>query len=432
MSDETTPIARLRLARAPLRLLAAPLVFAAAGAAAIVAGAAPVGGIAGAALVAAGSLAIALATYLGAFVFSISVEIEPGTVHLRWLGGGRRYALVRGAVARVTLRGAGRASLRTRFGAMGWALGSAELRGEERIDVVRLAPTPSMILIPTDFGRLGIAAASETELLEALGSAARMQQRLEETIAVRAPARVADRAAADQGRVLTGIERSLLEERLAAERAAAEAAAEAERRAAEATAIHAASAPRPDDAVDAAGTRGGPPASTATLVTPVAADGARPRPRTAWKRPAWLRLPLPSRGRGPANAMATSAGAGKGVAASGAAAAMVATPRVVAPSVAAPSVAVTRPWRSRFPATGAILVIGAPLAAAAVTWVASLVAGVTLPPADGRLLTLALALAGPLGALATVAARAWYPRLQPLVSATAVIAVALVARVVVG
>ena len=74
----------------------------------------------------------------------------------------------------------GRSAIRTRFGFLGWAYGRAILRGEEPISIVRLAPTPTVILVPTDHGRLAIAAASEPELLEALGAAARVQQRLDE------------------------------------------------------------------------------------------------------------------------------------------------------------------------------------------------------------------------------------------------------------
>ena len=174
MSEEITPIARIRLARSPLRLLAAPFAFALTGASAVVGGW-MLGGIGGAGLAIAGSLAIGCALFLALFVFSVSVAIEPGTVHLRWLTGERRYALVRGSLTRVTVLGAGRATIRARFGAIGWSLGRAELPGEEQIDVVRLAATPTMIVIPTDLGRLAIAAASETELIEALGTAARWE-----------------------------------------------------------------------------------------------------------------------------------------------------------------------------------------------------------------------------------------------------------------
>ena len=75
-----------------------------------------------------------------------------------------------------------------------------------------------------------------------------------------------------------------------------------------------------------------------------------------------------------------------------------------------------------------VLVLGAPLAAAAAVWIAWVIGGAIFSPTDGRLLTLALALGGIGGALGAAAARAWYPRLGPLVSMTAVSALALVAR----
>src|ERR687897_318277 len=111
-----------------------------------------------------------------------------------------------------------------------------------------------MILVPTDHGRVGVAPASEQQLLRALAAAARIQQRLDE-VAERArgfvlPERSVQAAVAVERepeaggadppqatasagqRLLTGIERTLIEERLAAERAAALRAAEAERQAA--------------------------------------------------------------------------------------------------------------------------------------------------------------------------------------------------------
>jgi len=411
MSEEITPIARIRLARSPLRLLAAPFAFALTGASAVVGGW-MLGGIGGAGLAIAGSLAIGCALFLALFVFSVSVAIEPGTVHLRWLTGERRYALVRGSLTRVTVLGAGRATLRARFGAIGWSLGRAELPGEEQIDVVRLAATPTMIVIPTDLGRLAIAAASETELIEALGTAARMQQRMEAAIAARPPVAAVIPAVplpAPPPRPLTGIERALLEERLAAERAAAEAAAASERLAAAALAATDTPTPQPlAEAVSPAAPQIpiAPARSTVTAVT-----RARPRQRAAWRRPSWVHFPRPGPGPAPVAMSAATV-----------AAASVAAPRVSARAV------VRRRMRVDFSTVGEVLVLGAPLAAAAAVWITWFVGGAIFSPTDARLLTLALALGGIGGALGALAARAWYPRLGPLVSMTAVAALALVAR----
>ena len=57
-------------------------------------------------------------------------------------------------------------------------IGRARLREHEQIEVVRLAPTPTAILVPTERGRLAIAPASDDELLDALSRAARARQRL--------------------------------------------------------------------------------------------------------------------------------------------------------------------------------------------------------------------------------------------------------------
>ncbi|MDQ2674058.1 MAG: hypothetical protein M3Y40_05330, partial [Chloroflexota bacterium] len=104
------------------------------------------------------------------------------------------------------------------------------LRGEERIQIVRLAPTDTAILVPTEGGRLAIAAASEPELIDALSRAARARQRLEELAqpeAAEPPAAEPEAPPEPEPHILTGIERAELEERLAEERARAAREAEA-------------------------------------------------------------------------------------------------------------------------------------------------------------------------------------------------------------
>lgn len=233
MPPRIPPIARIRLARAPLRLLAAPVILVLGGVALGVAAwigplVAPapawIALVAGGALVAVSGLAVA------ARLLTLRLEVEEAAVRTRWLGGERLHPLVPGPVTRVRLRGENASSLRSRTGWLGWTVGPATLRGEERIQVVRLAPTPSAILVPTEGGRLAIAAASESELIEALSRAARARQRLEElarpepdTLEPEAPA--PERARESEPHVLTGIERAELEERQAVERAQAAATA---------------------------------------------------------------------------------------------------------------------------------------------------------------------------------------------------------------
>lgn len=285
MPDETVSIARVPLARSARRLLAAPLIAILLGAAAV-AVALVLGEWAGVGLGLAGIATVVLATWLALILVTLRLDVEVAAIRLHWLGGERRFTLVRGPVTRVALQGPSAVSLRVRFGAFGWTLGRARLRGEERIEIIRLAPSETLILVPSEGIRLAIVPRSEVELIAALSAAARVQQRLEATrahlrvpVATAAVARVApltlppEPAAPLPPRVLTGIERVELEERLAAQRAVALAAAEAERRAEQAARAAAPSALSASEA----------------LSWP-----ARNWPRLAWARPAWTRLPQAS------------------------------------------------------------------------------------------------------------------------------------------
>jgi len=245
MPERTIAIAPVHLARSRLRQ-ALPSVLLFAGAGVLATSGWAIGGTGGLALAGASAVLGLLGVVLLVVLLTVRMEVEIATLRLRWFGGERRYTLARGPVTRITARGPGAVRIRSRIGAFGWALGPAVLRDTEQIEVVRLAPVSTLILVPTDRGRLAIAAASETELIEALSAAARVQQRLDDATGYLrthpdAPPRAAapppprvDQAPASQ--FLTGIERTLLEERLALERAAALAAAEAERAAAEASA----------------------------------------------------------------------------------------------------------------------------------------------------------------------------------------------------
>lgn len=243
MSRRTPPIARIRLARSVRRILLLPALLVAAGLAlpAVAAfGPTPlpppfviVGAVAGALLGLVGLL-------VAVRPLSARLDVEEEAVRLHWLGGERIYALSPGPVTRVRFRGEGASSLRPRSGGPGWNLGPAQLRDEEEIEIVRLAPTPTAILVPTARGRLAICARSEEELLDALSRAARARRRLEELATATAPPRTSPESLAaeagpievDDGeprgevaRALTGIERALIEERRAREPEAASPAA---------------------------------------------------------------------------------------------------------------------------------------------------------------------------------------------------------------
>jgi hypothetical protein len=372
MAELKTQITSVRLARNRVRLYGVPIALL------LLAGGAAGGGLlllrgpAGIALAAVGGVAALAGLYLVALVSSYRLLVEPGGLRLRWLGGEHRYRLMRGPVTRVAVAGQGSAVLRPRFRALGWAVGPAILRGDEPIELVRLSPRPPLIVVPTDRGRLAIAAAVESELLAALTHAARQQERVDEAAARRAlPPPVPAPAAPAQPpapRVLTGIERTLIEQRLAAERAAAQAAVGA------GTPLPQASAPpeAPPEPVP-------PPVvepPVPVMAEAVAAPPVRRRERARWERPRWVAVP------GPATVVSA-------------------------------------------------LPIALPLVGAGIAWVTvALTERPVLPTDEARLLLAAIVLAGPAGALAAFIARTWYPRLGGLVTASSIAALALLARTI--
>ena len=369
MAELSTQITFVRLARNRVRLFAAPAAFVVIAAGAT-AGGLLAGGPAGISLVALAGLAALAAAYLAALVSSYRLLVEPGVLKLRWLGGERRYRLVQGRVTRVAVRGGEAAALHPRFGSLGWAVGPA-LLGEEPIELIRLSVRPALIVVPTDRGRLAIAAEVERDLLASLATAVRLQERLDEITARRGqpaatPTASAAPAQSPAPRVLTGIERTLIEQRMSAERAAAQAAAEAEPAAASVGVVV-----EPAPAVVA----GAPPAE-APVAHPAAPRVARRRERARRQRPEWLAVPGPS-------------------------------------------------------SVVAALPIVLPLIGAAIAWIAVSVTGrPTLPEGEGRLLLVALALVGPMGAIGGLIAHVWYPPLGGLMVASAVAALAMLTRTI--
>lgn len=228
MAKRPDPIARIRLARSVPRVLILPALFVIAGGAlagyGVLMHALPVAGVVAGIGAALALIGIGWAVW----VLSVRLDVEEAAIRVHWVGGERHYPLVAGPVTRVRFHGESASRLRARTGILGWQLGAARLRDEEEIHVVRLAPTPSAILVPTEQGRLAIAAATEADLLDALTRAARERQRHQEEelsrLAAEAAAATPEPAdiAEPEPPPLTGIERALLEERMAAERAEAE------------------------------------------------------------------------------------------------------------------------------------------------------------------------------------------------------------------
>lgn len=402
-SDETVAIAHIRLARDMRRLLLLPLVLWLLGIAAI-----------GASLiwldvplrlvgVAGGALLVVVGAWLAIVPLTLRMQVEVGAIRVRSIAGERAYGLVRGSVTRVTLRGANAARMRPRLGPLSRGIGTGMLRDDERIELVRMAPTASAILVPTDRGRLLVAPALEQELLNALAAAARVQARLDQVaertraLVARAPsgdpaaaAAAADRAAAEfEQRFVTGIERQLLEQRLASERAAALAAAEAERAAALAAAQHAAEE------------------AAALEEARAVAAAAEPVRRRGLRMPAWGRATEADEAGAPVAAMPVE------------------RPRPV------PAPGHRRNRRARTtvtapPGTGVLIVLTLlPLVAAFIGWVAFGFVGANRGPVAGQLVA-ALVLVGPLASLGVLMARHWWPRLASLVAFTAVTALLLV------
>lgn len=225
MTDETpTPVrTRVRLARSLPRMLLVPAAVVLAGIVSMVAGVVAAEPPASIGLVLLGA-AVTLAGGAAAIVLlSIRLTVEPSAVVVSWVGGSRQYPLAPGPVTRVRLTGPTASRLRPRSGGFGWGIGRARLRDEEDIDLVRLAATPTAILVPTEMVRLAIAPAVDQELLDALAAAAEARQRAEAPVE---PEEEPEEPEVDFEPVsLTGIERALLEERLARERQEATAAA---------------------------------------------------------------------------------------------------------------------------------------------------------------------------------------------------------------
>jgi len=220
------PIARVRLSRSLLRLLAVPALLLILAAVAVASGTLLVPGTRGLVIAGAGGVLALVALVLAAVLLSIRLDVEEAAVRIRWLGGQRVYTLSPGPITRVRLRGENASSLRASRRLPLWQLGRGILRDEETIEVVRLAPTSTAILVPTDRGRLAIGAAREDELLDALARAARARQRQEELAAAQPPSESADATAAESEddedpTRMTGIERAVFERLMAQERLAA-------------------------------------------------------------------------------------------------------------------------------------------------------------------------------------------------------------------
>lgn len=128
-------------------------------------------GAIGVAVTVAGVAVLLYVILLALHVLSLRLEVFPGEVRVASVVVRRRYRLVRGAVTRMETP-AGRAIFGTQLGGFGLEIGLGRAGPDESVDVIRLAPVPSMIMIPSQGRRLAVAPSSERRLLRALGAAA--------------------------------------------------------------------------------------------------------------------------------------------------------------------------------------------------------------------------------------------------------------------
>lgn len=450
LSATAAPLARVALARDPRRMLAAPALLVLLGASSAALGPI-VGGAMLFGLVAVGGAVIAIGLWLAIRILSLRLVVEPDYLHLKGVGTDRRYHLVRGDISRLATAGPRKVNLRVRLGSLGWAVGRTALAAGESVEVIRLAATPSVILVPTDRGRVAVAVASESDFVDALRAAAhtRAERRISAAgapLGIPAPAGQPARpiqaapvlqpapafppsprlsraptfepmlapqpppafGRPTQPRPLTGIERMWLEDRLARERRAAITGARDEQAAPSFTASVAALTPAGATVV---------PSGHAPVSAPAAAVAS-----AAVVSAAVASTVVPTVSALPAAAAAATA---------------TATPS--APSRTFPRViSRRRPSRTmarrlaRPDLTPGLVLIGTPLVGALFSWLLALVTGATPGQAGLDPLAAALLLCGPVAALAIFLAHGRWPRLAGLSSVAAILALLLVTRSVIG
>ena len=161
---------RIEIARDPARLLLWLGFRLVVGEIGIVVGLRAPGAI-GVAVTVAGVAVLLYVMLLALHVLSLRLDVHPGEVRVSSVLIRRRYRLVRGAVTRMQAPH-GRAAFGTQLGGFGLEIGIGRAGTDESVDVIRLAPVRSMIMIPSDGNRLAVAPSSERRLLRALQAAA--------------------------------------------------------------------------------------------------------------------------------------------------------------------------------------------------------------------------------------------------------------------
>lgn len=161
---------RVGLARDPTRLIGWLGVRLVIGEVGLVVGLQSPGSI-GIAVTVAGAAVLLYVLLLALHVLSLRLEIQPGMIVVASVLVRRRYPLRHGAVTRMQVEPR-RGFFGTQLGAFGVEIGLGRAPSDESVDVVRLSPVASMIMIPSTETRLAVAPASERVLLRALQLAA--------------------------------------------------------------------------------------------------------------------------------------------------------------------------------------------------------------------------------------------------------------------
>ena len=121
-------------------------------------------------LVVAGAIVLGYVILLAIHVLTLRIEVEPGEVRVASVLVRRRYDLDDGPVARLSVE-PNRGVFKTQLGSFGIEIGAGTSNGEP-VDVVRLAPVASTLMLPTRPRALAVVPSSEPALRRAVRLAA--------------------------------------------------------------------------------------------------------------------------------------------------------------------------------------------------------------------------------------------------------------------
>ncbi len=136
---------------------------------ALVVGSQTAGGI-GTAVVVTSIAVLGYVALLALHVTTLRLEVVPDELHLRSALLRRTYRLARGAVTRLHVPPRG--FFGTQLGGFGVEVGFGRMQSGEEVDVVRLSPGESLIVVPTTGRRLALRPADDEALIRALLEAA--------------------------------------------------------------------------------------------------------------------------------------------------------------------------------------------------------------------------------------------------------------------